>query len=64
VDSDPAECLKILERVLPFIPGSNPRLVWFAETIKIDCLLGIGAPEEALLHSMPLSGCTPTKPVV
>lgn len=38
VDSDPAESLKIVEQALVLIPGNNPRLVWFAETIKIDCL--------------------------
>jgi tetratricopeptide (TPR) repeat protein len=56
VDSDPAESLKIIERVLPLIPDNNPRLVWCAETIKIDGLLGIGAPEEVLLRFHALKG--------
>jgi tetratricopeptide (TPR) repeat protein len=50
VDSDPVESLRIVEGALALIPANNPRLVWFAETIKIDGLIGIGAPEEALLR--------------
>lgn len=56
VDSDPAESLRIVEYALAVIPDGNLRLVWFAETIKIDCLLGIGAPEEALLRFKALEG--------
>jgi tetratricopeptide (TPR) repeat protein len=56
VDSDPAESLKIVGHALSLIPDNHPRLVWFAETIKIDCLIGIGAPEEALLRFNALKG--------
>lgn len=49
VDLDPAESLRIVERALPLIPDGNPRLVMFAEGIKVDCLLNLGAPQEALL---------------
>ena len=50
LDSDPAESLRTIERCLVLIPPENPRLVVFAESIKIDCLMGLGAPQEALLR--------------
>ncbi|HEY2294578.1 MAG TPA: hypothetical protein VGM86_28085 [Thermoanaerobaculia bacterium] len=56
VDSDPAESLRIVGQALALIPDNNPRLLWFAETIKIDCLIGIGAPQEALLRFNALKG--------
>lgn len=50
VDLDPAESLRIVEKALPLIPTNNPRLVLFAEGIKIDCLLNTGAAQEALVR--------------
>lgn len=50
VDFDPAESLQVIEDALELIPSNNPRLVIFAEGIRIDGLLAIGAPEEALLR--------------
>jgi len=56
VDYEPAESLRLVDEALSLIPAENPRLVWFAETIKIDCLIGIGAPEEALVRFNALKG--------
>jgi tetratricopeptide (TPR) repeat protein len=56
VDPDPAESLRVVERALRLIPDDNPRMIWFAETIKIDCLIGLGAPQEALLRFNALKG--------
>jgi tetratricopeptide (TPR) repeat protein len=50
LDTDPAESLRVIERCLALIPPENPRLVVFAESIKIDCLMGLGAPQEALMR--------------
>jgi tetratricopeptide (TPR) repeat protein len=50
LDTDPAEGLRTIEQCLALIPPENPRLVVFAESIKIDCLMGLGAPQEALLR--------------
>ncbi|HET9228485.1 MAG TPA: hypothetical protein VFR31_17545, partial [Thermoanaerobaculia bacterium] len=44
------EGLRVAEQALAQIPPGNPRLVLFAETAKIDCLIGIGAPQEALIR--------------
>ena len=50
LDTEPAESLRIIEQCLALIPPENPRLVVFAESIKIDCLMALGAPQEALLR--------------
>lgn len=50
VDLDPAESLRVIEEALSLIPANHPRLAMIAEGIKIDCLIGIGAPQEALLR--------------
>jgi tetratricopeptide (TPR) repeat protein len=50
LDTDPAESLRVIEECLSLIPPENPRLVVFAESIKIDCLMALGAPQEALLR--------------
>jgi tetratricopeptide (TPR) repeat protein len=50
VNDYPEEGLRIVEQALAQISPSNPRLVLFAETTKIDCLIGIGAPQEALMR--------------
>jgi tetratricopeptide (TPR) repeat protein len=54
VDLDPAESLRVAERALALIPADNPRLVMFTEGIRVNCLLTIGAPQEALLRFMDL----------
>jgi tetratricopeptide (TPR) repeat protein len=56
VGTDPAESLRIVEQALSLIPEGHPRLVWFAETTKIDCLIGIGAPQEALIRFNAMKG--------
>lgn len=50
LDTEPGESLRIIEQCLSLIPPENPRLVVFAESIKIDCLMALGAPQEALLR--------------
>jgi tetratricopeptide (TPR) repeat protein len=50
VDLDPIESLQVVEQALSLIPDSNSRLVWFAEIIRINCLVSLGAPQEALLR--------------
>ncbi len=50
LDTEPAESLRVIEQCLSLIPPENPRLVVFAESIKIDCLMALGAPDEALLR--------------
>ena len=50
VDLDAAESLRIVEKALSLIPDNNPRLVMFAEGIKIHCLISLGAPQEALVR--------------
>ncbi len=49
-DVDAAESLRVVEKALSLIPDNNPRLVWFAETIRMNCLVTMGAPQEALLR--------------
>ncbi len=55
-DLDPAESLHVVEQALALIPDNNPRLVVFAEGIKINCLISLGAPQEALLRFNDLDG--------
>jgi len=50
VDVDPASSLRAVEHALPLIPESNPRFVLYAETIRVNCLIAVGAPQEALLR--------------
>jgi tetratricopeptide (TPR) repeat protein len=50
VDVNPAESLQVAEQALSLIPADYPRLVWFAETIRINGLIALGAPHEALLR--------------
>ncbi len=50
VGENPAEGLRVVDRALALIPHSNPRLLWFAETTKIDCLIRVGAWHEALIR--------------
>ena len=55
-DPDPAESLRLVEQSLSLIPESNPRLVAFAEIIRMNCLITMGAPQEALLRFNDLKG--------
>jgi tetratricopeptide (TPR) repeat protein len=50
VEADPVESLNIVEQCLALVPPGNPRLRVFAEGIKIECLLSLGEPQEALLR--------------
>lgn len=50
INDYPEEGLSIIEQALTQIPPNNPRLALFAETAKIDCLIGIGAAQEALVR--------------
>jgi tetratricopeptide (TPR) repeat protein len=50
LDTEPAKSLRAIEQCLTLLPPENPRLVVVAESIKIDCLMALGAPEEALLR--------------
>lgn len=56
VDVDPGEGLRVIERALAGLPADQLRLSLFAENLKIDCLLTLGAPEEALLRFKALQG--------
>lgn len=56
VGENPAEGLKVVDQALALIPHTNPRLLWFAETTKIDCLIRIGAPHEALIRFKAMKG--------
>jgi tetratricopeptide (TPR) repeat protein len=49
-DGDPSESLRVIEQALAVIPANHPRLAWFAEIIRINCLVTMGAPLEALLR--------------
>jgi tetratricopeptide (TPR) repeat protein len=49
-DSDPPEGLQIVQEASRLIPPNNPRLVWLAETIRINCLITMGSPHEALMR--------------
>lgn len=48
LEAEPAESLNVIEECLSSLPPGNPRLLVFAESIKIDCLMALGAPGEAL----------------
>lgn len=49
-DSDPAESLRAITRSLALIQDSNPRLVVYLEILRMNCLVTLGAPQEALLR--------------
>ncbi|HEX4960615.1 MAG TPA: hypothetical protein VF173_07230 [Thermoanaerobaculia bacterium] len=55
-DPSPAESLRAAEQSLALIPENSPRLVWSAEIIRVNCLLTMGAPQEALLRFNDLRG--------
>jgi hypothetical protein len=49
-DSDPAESLRAIAQSLSLIQGSNPRLVVYLEILRMNCLVTMGAPREALIR--------------
>ena len=49
-DDDPAESLRAIGKALALIQESNPRLVAYLEILRMNCLVTIGAPHEALLR--------------
>jgi len=55
-DLDPTEGVRLAAQALSLIPQNNPRLVWFAQIITINCLITLGAPKEALLRFSELKG--------
>lgn len=55
-DPDPAESLRAAEGCLSHISEANPRLTLFAEIIRVNCLITMGASEEALLRFSDLKG--------
>jgi tetratricopeptide (TPR) repeat protein len=56
VDVDPSEGLRVIEQALAVLPADQARLRLLAENLKIDCLLTLGVPEEALLRFKALQG--------
>lgn len=55
-DPDPTEGVRLAGQALSLIPRDNPRLVWFAQIIMINCLITLGAPREALWRFSELKG--------
>lgn len=49
-DYDPAESLQAITRALAIIQGSNSRLVAYLEILRMNCLVTMGAPQEALIR--------------
>jgi tetratricopeptide (TPR) repeat protein len=48
VDVDPRESLRAADQALAVIPPNNSRLTMFAEGVKVECLVALGKPREAL----------------
>jgi tetratricopeptide (TPR) repeat protein len=48
VDSSPEQSLILANKALATVPQNNQRLVVFAESIRVDCLIALGAHREAL----------------
>jgi len=49
-DYDPGESLQAIAKALALIQGSNPRLVAYLEILRMNCLVTMGAPQEALIR--------------
>jgi tetratricopeptide (TPR) repeat protein len=49
-DYDPAGSLQAIAKALALIQGSNPRLVAYLEILRMNCLVTMGAPQEALIR--------------
>jgi len=48
VDVDPRESLRAADQALAVIPPTNPRLTMLAEGVRVECLVALGRPREAL----------------
>jgi hypothetical protein len=49
-DYDPAESLRAIGKSLALIQDGNPRLVAYLEILRMNCLVTMGAPHEALVR--------------
>jgi tetratricopeptide (TPR) repeat protein len=49
LDFDPCESLRAIDQALVVMPPNSPRLKMFAEGVRVDCLIALGKPREALL---------------
>jgi len=49
-DYEPGESLRAIAKALALIQGSNPRLVAYLEILRMNCLVTMGAPQEALIR--------------
>ncbi|HKV12890.1 MAG TPA: hypothetical protein VJ725_32405 [Thermoanaerobaculia bacterium] len=50
VDLNPTESLEVVDKAFSLIPDNNPRLLWFAEIVRTNCLITLSSPREALLR--------------
>jgi tetratricopeptide (TPR) repeat protein len=48
VEVQPPESLHAVDEALAVMPPNNPRLTLFAEGVKVECLVALGKPREAL----------------
>ncbi|HYG61040.1 MAG TPA: hypothetical protein VEL74_00540 [Thermoanaerobaculia bacterium] len=46
--TEPVQGLSALDHALPFIPAGDPRLLLFAEMLRVECLIEVRKPVEAL----------------
>ena len=49
-DHDPAESIQAIAKALALIQGSHPRLVAYLEILRMNCLVTMGTPQEALIR--------------
>ncbi len=49
-DYNPPECLQAIAKALALIQGNNPRLIAYLEILRMNCLVTMGAPQEALMR--------------
>lgn len=49
-DYDPAESLHAVAKALTLVQDNNPRLVAHLEILRMNCLITMGAPQEALVR--------------
>ena len=48
VDSEPAQALEALDEAAPLLPPDDSHLVLLADLLRVECLLGVSRPSEAL----------------
>lgn len=48
VDSEPAQALEALDAALPLLPSADVHLGLLADLLRVECLLGVSRPNEAL----------------